>query len=85
MKKRCAEKVISRSILALATYRKTTMGRALRRRPKFWTVEKGMGGFRARTPRKRLRLAFGGETGATGLTFPPVIETGITSERPPLH
>lgn len=84
MKKRSAEKVISRSILALATYRKTTMGRALRRRPKFWTVEKGIGGFGARTPRKRLRLAFEGETGATSLTFPPVIETSITSEQP-LH
>jgi hypothetical protein len=38
MKKRTAEKIISRSFLVLATYRKSTMGRALRRRPKFWTV-----------------------------------------------
>ena len=85
MKKRCAEKVISRSILALASYRKTTMGRALRRRPKFWTVEKGEGAFRARPAHKRLRLAFGEETGESSLTFPPGLETGITAEQPPLH
>jgi hypothetical protein len=40
MKKRSAEKIISRSILVLAVYRKSTMGRALSRRPRFWTVSR---------------------------------------------
>ena len=68
MKKRSAEKVISRSILVLAVYRKSTMGRALRRRPSFWTVPKIF------TPgaapaRKRLRLEFGETKGDTGFAL----------------
>lgn len=59
MKKRTAEKVISRSILVLAVYRKSTMGRALRRRPSFWTVPKLVSGTGVTPARKRLRLEFG--------------------------
>ena len=58
MKKRSAEKVIARSILALATYRKTTMARALRKRPRFWTVPRPAHQGRAEPPRKRLRMQF---------------------------
>jgi hypothetical protein len=67
MKKRTAEKVISRSILVLAIYRKSTMGRALRRRPSFWTVPKifASGG----PARKRLRLEFGETKGDTGFAL----------------
>ena len=68
MKKRTAEKIISRSILVLAVYRKSTMGRALRRRPSFWTVPKlfGPGGAPAR---KRMRLEFGETKGETGFAL----------------
>jgi hypothetical protein len=59
MKKRTAEKVISRSILVLAVYRKSTMGRAMRRRPTFWTVPKTAISTLARPAKKRLRLEFG--------------------------
>jgi hypothetical protein len=59
MKKRTAEKVISRSILVLAVYRKSTMGRALQRRPTFWTVPKAAFTAPTRPPKKRLRLEFG--------------------------
>jgi hypothetical protein len=59
MKKRSAEKVIARSILALATYRKTTMARALRKRPRFWTVPRPARQSKEEPPRKRLRLKFG--------------------------
>jgi hypothetical protein len=59
MKKRTAEKVISRSILVLAVYRKSTMGRALRRRPNFWTVPKMVAANVAKPAKKRLRLEFG--------------------------
>jgi hypothetical protein len=59
MKKRTAEKVISRSILVLAVYRKSTMGRALRRRPTFWTVPKARMATGAKPASKRLRLEFG--------------------------
>jgi hypothetical protein len=64
MKKRSAEKVIARSILALASYRKTTMSRALRKRPRFWTVQRAEPDGNVASPRKRLRLEFG-ETGGT--------------------
>ena len=63
MKKRSAEKVIARSILALATYRKTTMARALRKRPRFWTVARGERAGKVEPPRKRLRLRFGATGG----------------------
>jgi hypothetical protein len=63
MKKRSAEKVIARSILALATYRKTTMARALRKRPRFWTVARGERQGKVEPPRKRLRLRFGATGG----------------------
>src|SRR3954452_19351451 len=66
MKKRSAEKVIARSILALATYRKTTMARALRKRPSFWTVPRAERQGKVEPPRKRLRLKFGETSG--GLT-----------------
>jgi hypothetical protein len=59
MKKRSAEKIISRSILALKSYRKSTMDRALRRRPRFWTVSRPFPDGRLQPPRKRLRLEFG--------------------------
>jgi hypothetical protein len=58
MKKRSAEKVIARSILALATYRKTTMARALRKRPRFWTVPRPERQGKVEPPRKRLRMQF---------------------------
>jgi hypothetical protein len=75
MKKRSAEKVISRSILALATYRKTTMGRALRRRPRFWTVAKPAEEFSIRRVSKRLRVEFGTELNDTpGLFIEPGVE-----------
>ena len=75
MKKRTAEKVISRSILTLATYRKTTMGRALRRRPRFWTVAKPTEELRIRRVSKRLRVEFGAEFGDTpGLFIEPGVE-----------
>jgi hypothetical protein len=67
MKKRNAEKVIARSILALASYRKTTMARALRKRPRFWTVPRSAAKGKVDPPRKRLRLEFGGVGG--GLTL----------------
>jgi hypothetical protein len=51
--------VISRSILVLAVYRKSTMGRALRRRPTFWTVPKTAFTAQIRPAKKRLRLEFG--------------------------
>jgi hypothetical protein len=65
MKKRTAEKVISRSILVLAVYRKSTMGRALRRRPNFWTVPKVITAHPSKPAKKRLRLEFG-ETKSEG-------------------
>ena len=65
--------MISRSILALASYRKTTMNRALRKRPRFWTVPRPDHQGRAEPPRKRLRLQFG-ETGA-GFTVEPGAES----------
>ena len=68
MKKRSAEKVISRSILVLAVYRKSTMGRALRRRPSFWTVPKFFGAGAA-PARKRMRLEFGETKGDTGFAL----------------
>jgi hypothetical protein len=75
MKKRSAEKVISRSILALASYRKTTMGRALRRRPRFWTVAKPADEMRIRRVSKRLRVEFGTELHETpGLFIEPGVE-----------
>jgi hypothetical protein len=67
MKKRSAEKVIARSILALASYRKTTMARALRKRPRFWTVPRAAAQGKVDPPRKRLRLKFG--TTGGGLTL----------------
>jgi len=81
MKKRSAEKVISRSILALATYRKTTMGRALRRRPRFWTVAKpDEEFFGVRRVSKRLRVEFGTELNETPSLF---IEPGVEVARAP--
>ena len=68
MKKRSAEKVISRSILVLAVHRKSTMGRALRRRPSFWTVPKIFSPGAA-PARKRLRLEFGETKGDTGFAL----------------
>jgi hypothetical protein len=68
MKKRIAEKVISRSILVLAVYRKSTMGKALRRRPRFWTVSKAavrLGG----PARRRLRVEFGKPNAAGGFSL----------------
>ena len=67
MTKRVAEKVISRSILTLAVYRKSTMGQAMRRRPRFWTVPRAtvVGG---ETPRRRLRLEFAKAKTGGGLT-----------------
>jgi hypothetical protein len=69
MRKRTAEKVIARSILALAPYRKSTINKALRRRPRFWTVHKPMPGDPADSPRKRLRLEFGEEGTGSQLLF----------------
>jgi hypothetical protein len=63
MKKRSAEKVIARSILALASYRKTTMARALRKRPRFWTVPRAERMGMVEPPRKRLRVQFGATGG----------------------
>ena len=75
MKKRTAEKIISRSILALASYRKTTMGRALRRRPRFWTVSKPAEELGVRRVSKRLRVAFATELSQTpGLFIEPGVE-----------
>jgi hypothetical protein len=65
MKKRNAEKVIARSILALASYRKTTMARALRKRPRFWTVQRSAAQGKVDPPRKRLRMKFGTGGGLT--------------------
>jgi hypothetical protein len=58
VKKRTAEKIISRSILVLAVYRKSTMGRALTRRPRFWTVSRRRSGDEVA---KRMRLEFSGQ------------------------
>jgi hypothetical protein len=69
MKKRTAEKVISRSILVLAVYRKSTMGRALRRRPTFWTVPKMITAHPAQAAKKRLRLEFGEHKNETGFAI----------------
>jgi hypothetical protein len=76
MKKRSAEKVISRSILALASYRKTTMGRALRRRPRFWTVAVAADeDVVVRRVSKRLRVEFGAELNdSPGLFIEPGVE-----------
>jgi hypothetical protein len=76
MKKRSAEKVIARSILALASYRKTTMSRALRKRPRFWTVQRTEPGTRVDTPRRRLRVEFG----ATGGTL--TVDAGAEAPLP---
>jgi hypothetical protein len=79
MKKRSAEKIISRSILALATYRKTTMGKALRRRPRFWTVanEEVTGAHRVS---KRLRVEFATDLGeAPGLLIDPGVQVATAS------
>jgi hypothetical protein len=67
MKKRTAEKVISRSILSLAMYRKSTMARALQRRPSFWTVD-APGVAAAARPRRR-RLRFGEGSAAATLSI----------------
>lgn len=69
MKKRTAEKIISRSILVLAVYRKSTMGRALRRRPTFWTVPKMFNAEPTRPAKKRLRLEFGETKTDTGFAL----------------
>jgi hypothetical protein len=69
MKKRTAEKVISRSILVLAVYRKSTMGRALRRRPTFWTVPKVVTAHPAHPAKKRLRLEFGEHKNESGFAI----------------
>ena len=69
MKKRTAEKVISRSILVLAVYRKSTMGRALRRRPTFWTVPKAHISALTKPAKKRLRLEFGEAKNDTGFAI----------------
>jgi hypothetical protein len=81
MKKRSAEKVISRSILALASYRKTTMGRALRRRPRFWTVAKPADDFvGVGRLSKRLRVEFGTELrDSPGLFIDPGVEMATAS------
>jgi hypothetical protein len=68
MKKRTAEKVISRSILGLARYRKSTYGSALRRRPRFWTVNKVVADTDG-PPSKRMRLEFDDVKGASLLTL----------------
>jgi hypothetical protein len=77
MTKRIAEKVISRSILALAVYRKSTMGQAMRRRPRFWTVPRGETGTRVSSPRRRLRLEFAKAKTGGGLTvsYEPGVQT----------
>ena len=80
MKKRTAEKIISRSILALASYRKTTMGRALRRRPRFWTVAKPADDLGFRRVSKRLRVEFGTELDQSPGLF---IEPGVEVARAP--
>ncbi len=75
MRKRTAEKVISRSILALAVYPKKTMAEALRKRPHFWTVHKEATDDPLAPARKRLRLEFGsGHDGTSLLTFDYVEE-----------
>jgi hypothetical protein len=77
MKKRSAEKVIARSILALASYRKTTMARALRKRPRFWT-EARPARRTEEAPKKRLRLKFGATGG--GLT----VDAAVMATPPPM-
>jgi hypothetical protein len=67
MTKRIAEKVISRSILTLAVYRKSTMGQAMRRRPRFWTVPRATV-TAGETPRRRLRIEFAKAKTGGGLT-----------------
>jgi hypothetical protein len=75
MKKRTAEKIISRSILALASYRKTTMGKALRKRPRFWTVANEEVVTRAHRVSKRLRVEFAAEMNeAPGLLIDPGVQ-----------
>ena len=69
MKKRTAEKVISRSILVLAVYRKSTMGRALRRRPTFWTVSRTAFSAVAKPAKKRMRLEFGEAKSENGFSI----------------
>ncbi|HEY0709978.1 MAG TPA: hypothetical protein VGG33_24405 [Polyangia bacterium] len=81
MKKRSAEKVISRSILLLAVYRKNTMGRALRRRPSFWTVPKIFSPGAA-PARKRLRLEFGETKGDTGFALTYADSRVLATHRP---
>jgi hypothetical protein len=76
MRKRTAEKVIARSILALAPYRKSTINKALRRRPRFWTVHKPLPGDPSDSPRKRLRLEFGEEGTGSQLLFDEGVDTG---------
>jgi hypothetical protein len=67
MKKRTAQKIISRSILVLAVYRKSTMGRALTRRPRFWTVSRRHA---AAAVAKRVRVQFAEEP-QNRLILPP--------------
>jgi hypothetical protein len=77
MTKRIAEKVISRSILTLAVYRKSTMGQAMRRRPRFWTVPRAVPGVRLTSPRRRLRLEFAKAKTGGGLavSYEPGVQT----------
>jgi hypothetical protein len=83
MKKRSAEKVIARSILALASYRKTTMARALRKRPRFWTVQRDTRPGKEEPPRKRLRMRFGATGGGFTVDASALAPLEAESAAPP--
>lgn len=80
MKKRVAEKVLSRAILSLAVYPKHTMASALRRRPKFWT-ERVPGDPGANDSLQRqMRLKFGETTEESSFSVeyaPGALETPL--------
>jgi hypothetical protein len=65
MRKRVAEKVITRLVLNLAVYPGRTIRRAMHRRPSFWTSARpGKGGG------TKLKVTFSGATDDAKLTFP---------------
>lgn len=90
MKKRVAQKVISRLVLELAPYPPATVRRALRRRPNFWTVQlpsgEGLAARAGRRARRSKRLQFGPKGGSSGhtLTFdlPEAVAAPVDSGAP---
>lgn len=78
MKKRLAEKIIARSILDMAPYRRSTLDHALRTRPHFRTVARTTKDVQAGPARARMRLQFSDakEMGGFRIDFDAAQKTG---------